>query len=209
VRIVYYSHSGQTKRLVGAAAEGFGAAGLRVEVIHLDTSPHLPFPFPNLPYTFWMMTSTLFRVRLPLAPVVIPTGRAHLVVLAGPTWSFNPSGPILSFLDRHGRQMLEGADVLPLISCRGYWRNHWRVLRGMIRRAGGRSLDPWVVTHPQSEPWRSLGVFLSLMGRRPWRFPVMRRRYPRFGHSGEQVAALRALAREKGAALLSPRPVGP
>ncbi|NDY43254.1 hypothetical protein G3N55_10425 [Dissulfurirhabdus thermomarina] len=189
ILLLFFSLSGQTRRLIRAMADGMRAAGADVVEARLRPERPIPFPLPSLRRTFWMMLRTFFRARTPIRPLApeARSGRFDLVVLAGPTWSFNPSGPVLAFLDRDGAAVLGGRTVLPVISCRGYWRAHWWGLYGRIRRCGGRPLAPWVYTHPVAEPWRTLGVLLTIAGWNVKRVGFLARRYAHYGHSEDQV----------------------
>ena len=221
VLIVSYSFSNQTRKIVravkeglleegglplkgiGSAQAGAGHSGqeepcrIKVRHIRLEPDPPLEFPFGTYARTAVMMVKTFFRMRVPIAPLPGRSQFDHdMVILAGPTWSYNPSGPILSFLDRYAEDFLYGKPVLAVISCRGYWRVHWAYLKWRIRRAGGRPLGPWVFTHPAKEPWRTIGVFLTVAGRHPRRLSFMKKRYRRYGHSRRQIDRAREAARE-------------
>ncbi len=150
-----------------------------------------------------MMVQTFLRKRYPIQPLnPICFDHWDLIILAGPTWSYNPSGPVLSLLDRDGKSLFGGKIVLPFISCRGYWRVHFYGLRALLRRCGATVAAPIVFSHPTPEPWRTIGVFLKLAGKVPeagnsW----FRRFYPKYGHSREQVEDSRKIGVELGEAI--------
>ncbi|MBU1406381.1 MAG: hypothetical protein KKE83_03870 [Proteobacteria bacterium] len=202
VLILYYSLSAQTSGLVhrfGAGLEGQG-----VHLVCERLQPLVPgkFPIGTVPATLVMMLLTFLRVRMPIQPLS-PLCWEHydLIVLAGPTWSYNPSGPVLSLLDRDGARLFAGRQVLPLISCRGYWRMHWLSLRFQLARCGAKVVGRMIFAHPSKEPWRTIGVFLKLAGRVPERSPWLGRYYPRYGHSREQQEEAFALGAAIGQAL--------
>lgn len=119
-------------------------------------------------------------------------GNWDCIILAGPTWSYHPSGPVLDFLDRYGREICAGKRVIPLISCRSYWRWHYWTLKARLQRYGASVAEPIVFTHPIREPWRLIGLVLQLRGKmvrreKSW----FRNHYPGYGHSKQQ--ALEAL----------------
>ena len=88
-----------------------------------------------------MMMLTFFRKRIPIAPLSDKCkGRFDLMILAGPTWSYHPSGPVLSLLDRNDSTLFANQTVISLISCRGYWRMHWFGLRALLKKTAGRGL---------------------------------------------------------------------
>lgn len=208
VLVVFYSFSGQTMGLVSRLALGLKEEGVSVVTEKLAPVKRLRFPIGTVPATIKMMLTTLFRCRVPikeLSPAC--SGDYDLVILAGPTWSYNPSGPVLSFLDRDGRRTLAGKTVMPLISCRGYWRMHWCGLKGKLKRCGAITPNHIVFSHPHAEPWRTIGVFLKLAGKRPERSRFIGRFYKKFGHSRKQMLEAHRFGRQIGVALKEQTPL--
>lgn len=202
VLILYYSLSAQTSGLVHRLGAGLEAQGVQVVCERLQPLAARKFPIGTVPATLFMMLITFLRVRMPIQPLPpVCRERYDLIVLAGPTWSYNPSGPVLSLLDRDGVSLFGGQQVLPLISCRGYWRMHWLSLRFQLARCGAKVVNRMVFAHPSKEPWRTIGVFLKLAGRVPERSGWFSRYYPRYGHSREQQEEAFAFGRAIGQAL--------
>lgn len=201
VLIIYYSHSSQTRNLVSSFAGGLTKKGVEVDVEQLKPVEKLGFPLGSTFATFTMMVATFFRRRNPIHKVTITPKEYDLVVVAGPTWSYNPSGPVLAFLDEYG-ELFANCLVLPFISCRGYWRFHYYILKMSLKIKGSKVLKPMVFKHVGPEPWRTIGVFLKLTGKVPesgksW----MRKYYRKFGHTKEQVAHAAILGEEAGVIL--------
>lgn len=188
VLIVYYSFSGQTQLLMQRMAAGMRDGGVEAEVERLQLVEPIPFPFGTWMEMARVMIYSFFRWRVPIRPVDHLLEKDwDLVILAGPTWSYNPSGPMLYFIDQYGNSLLKGRRVLPFISCRSYWRTHYWALAGILKKSGAEVIKPLVYLHSAAEPWRTVGLFLQLVGRLPrletsW----FRKRYPRYGHSREQ-----------------------
>ena len=187
VLILYYSLSAQTSGLVHRLGAGLEEQGVHWVCERLQPLVPRHFPIGTVPATLFMMLITFLRTRMPIQPLPLSCWeRYDLIVLAGPTWSYNPSGPVLSLLDRDGARLFSGQQVLPLISCRGYWRMHWLSLRWQLARCGAKVVNKMIFAHPSKEPWRTIGVFLKLAGRVPERSRWFGRHYPRYGHSREQ-----------------------
>lgn len=187
VLILYYSLSAQTSGLVHRLGAGLEEQGVQLVCERLQPFAPRHFPLGTVPATLFMMLTTFLRTRMPIQPLPPSCWEDYdLLVLAGPTWSYNPSGPVLSLLDRDGARLFAGRQVLPLISCRGYWRMHWLSLRWQLVRCGAKVVGRMIFAHPSKEPWRTLGVFLKLAGRVPERSRWLGRYYPRYGHSREQ-----------------------
>lgn len=198
VLVLFYSFSGQSGGLVQRLTAALREEGITVHSERLQPAIPLRFPVGTIPRTIRMMLTTLFRQRAPILPPQIPPLPGYqLVILAGPTWSFNPSGPVLTLLDQYP-DLLHGKPVLALISCRGYWRRHWRYLQNRLRRLGAQPLGPLVFDHPQPEPWRTIGVFLKIAGTAPERSPLIGRVYRRFGHNREQFDEAGRLGHDLG-----------
>ncbi|MEN8143254.1 MAG: hypothetical protein ABFQ82_06615, partial [Thermodesulfobacteriota bacterium] len=194
VLFIYYSFSGQTTGLLNNLAAGLRQEGLLVNFIKLRPVTPLRFPVGSLLGTFKMMVTTAFRQRVPIYDLE-PRAREEydMIILAGPTWSYNPSGPILDFIDHFGEKLLKDKTVLPLISCRGYWRMHWLGLKRLLTDCGASVPNRIIFSHPLPEPWRTIGVFLKIAGKAPERSRLLSRYYKRYGHSREQLVEAEAM----------------
>jgi hypothetical protein len=188
ILIIYFSFSSQTNNLIHAMMKGVQKYGVEVVKERLRAEDKLRFPIGSVTGTLRMMLVTFFRKRFPIN-VIDPRcfGEFDLIILAGPTWSYNPSGPVLSLLDRDGRRLFEGKLLIPLISCRGYWRMHWIGLKRLLYKKGAKVINVIVFSHPAKEPWRTLGVFLKLAGRVPEKKSWFADRYRKYGHSRAQI----------------------
>ncbi|MEN8189761.1 MAG: hypothetical protein ABFS19_07930 [Thermodesulfobacteriota bacterium] len=200
VLVVYYSFSHQTLNLLKGLTQGLEENGVEVTWESLRTVEPLRFPIGTVLSTVWMMLLTFFRKRYAIKEISPDCFSSwDLIILAGPTWSYNPSGPVLSLFDRDGERLFKGQLVMPFISCRGYWRMHLFGLRRLLKKCGAETTDPIVFSHPTMEPWRTIGVFLKLAGKVPeagtsW----FRRFYPKYGHSRKQVAEALEIGRVLG-----------
>jgi hypothetical protein len=188
VLLIYFSFSGQTGVLINRFATGLKEQGVEVFFEKLKPVKHLRFPLGGIFRTFSMMLTTFFRIRVPIQELSSKCDQEYdLIILAGPTWSYNPSGPMLFFLDKYGQEVLEGREVLPLISCRGYWKMHWSGLRKKLQKCGAHFSNVIAFSHPNAEPWCTIGVFLKIAGKNPERSGLISKYYDRFGHSNEQM----------------------
>jgi len=196
VLVIYFSFSSQTRNLIRSIIAGLEEKDMVVRTEVIRPVEPLHFPLGNYFRTVRMMLLTSIRQpRMEIEPIGDQCLEEYdLVLLAGPTWSYNPSAPMLSFLRRDGKRVLRGKKVVPLISCRGYWRLHLWGLKRLLRRCQATILAPIIFTHTTSEPWRTIGVFLKMAGKVPesnksW----FRRFYPKYGHNRDQIATARLL----------------
>ena len=206
ILILSYSYSHQTRNLLKNLVIGLEKSEIEIVWERLLPLQELRFPIGTIPSTVLMMSQTFFRKRYPVHPVDPRIfDQWDLILLAGPTWSYNPSGVVLSFLDRDGDRLFNGQAVLPLISCRGYWRVHFWGLRSLLKKCGAKTVcSPIVFTHPNSEPWNTIGVFLKLAGKMPERGKGwFRKHYPKYGHSRLQMETAYELGQQLGQELTS------
>lgn len=206
VLVVSYSYSHQTRNLLKGLIRGMEEEEVEVKWERVSPLQELRFPIGTIPSTVVMMLKTFLRKRFPVKPLKSSVFQQwDLIILAGPTWSYNPSGPILSLLDRDGKRLFSSQSVLPMISCRGYWRVHYWGLRSLLKKCGAKTISsPIVFSHPTPEPWRTIGVFLKLAGKDPeigssW----FCRLYPKYGHSRKQMQLAYELGKDLGRDIMS------
>jgi len=187
ILILSYSFSGQTSGLLRQIQGALIKEGHLVAKERITPCQPLKFPTSSVVSCLKMMVTTFLRLRVPIQDLSVTCHQQFdLILLAGPTWSYNPSGPVLSLLDRDGAALFKGQIVLPVISCRGYWRLHSYGLNRILKRCGATIPNTIVFSHPHKEPWRTIGVFLKISGMAPERWPFLSRYYSHFGHSKEQ-----------------------
>ncbi|WP_457573159.1 flavodoxin family protein [Desulfolithobacter sp.] len=204
VLLLYFSFSSQTKNLIQALSDGLEDHNVLIVRERLRPVTKLRFPIGTIPRTIWLMLLTFFRKRVPIHPLSEQAFADYdLIILAGPTWSYNPSGPVLALFDRDGKKLFSSKKVLPLISCRGYWRMHWWGLKALLKKCHANVVNLIVFTHPNPEPWRTLGVFLKLAGRTPERNSWMSKYYRKYGHTRDQLAQAHSYGDRLGAALVN------
>ena len=93
ILILYYSYSHQTTNLLKKLIVGLEESDIDVTLERIIPERRLAFPIGTIPATVLMMFKTFLRIRFPaksLNPKVF--SRWDLIIVAGPTWSFNPAG---------------------------------------------------------------------------------------------------------------------
>jgi len=202
VCIIYFSLSGQSRGLINLLAAGLRSQGVEVFIEQVVARQRVGFPFYSVFKTLIMMLLTFFRKRIAILPLSDNCFHTYdSYVLAGPTWSYNPSGPVLDLLDRYGERLFNGRRVIPLISCRGYYRMHEWGLRKSLQSCGAQVADSIIVHHPVKEPWSTIGVFLRSAGYHPEKIPLLATRYNHFGHSVDQLLEVKSKGSSLGAQL--------
>ncbi len=205
VLIVFYSFTSQTSILIKKFVEGLEGEGIDVAFERLQPIDPYQFPFKTNLSLAVAMLRTFLRQRMTISPVSpLCYENWDCIVLAGPTWSYHPSGPMLDFLDRFGRQVCAENKVLPFISCRSYWRLHLWTIQHRLRLFNAKLVPPIIFDHPIREPWRFIGLVLQLRGKMVRRKNSwFRKHYPGYGHSTQQGDEAMAAGRKVALDLLA------
>lgn len=190
VVIFYYSLSQQTKRIVESFKDGLVTSGVEVDLCLIEPTTPLTLPLKSNLSLFSAMWKPFWRRRCAIKLPILKHKDYDHVIIAGPTWSYQPSAPILSFLDEYGAQYLVGKKVSFLISCRSFWRTHYWALRSQCTKIGASPAKASIFEHSTNEPWCTLGLLMWLRGIHHSKLPLwFQKRYPNYGHSEAQVVA--------------------
>ena len=150
VLIVYYSLTKQSGRVADAMAEAFQARGCEATKALIEFTDERWVPklsqFP-MKRPIPQIASILFaQLRHKTGEIRIPpeaeAGEYDLVVLASPTWWFQTSMPIRSYLESPGAQAVLNRKPFATASIsRRYYSINLRQQRKLAERAGGRFID--------------------------------------------------------------------
>jgi len=189
VLIVYYSFTQQTHKLVERFRDGLAYMGIQVELCCLRPAVPIACPVTSNISLIKRMWDPFLRKRVTINPPLIKSDSYNHIVICGPTWSYQPSGPVLDFLDRYGKTYLENTNVSFLISCRASWRTHFFCIRKICRKLGANvNSQPTVFQHQVSEPWRTIGLLFWVRGYRQNELPAwLSKRYSHYGHTEKQL----------------------
>jgi hypothetical protein len=186
--IVYYSFTQQTRIQVKLFVEGLEEQGVDCVLERLTPTHPYELPFTSTWTLSVAMIQTFLRKKMEILPISTNCFESYdCVIIAGPTWSYHPSGPVLYFIDKYGKKVCGGKLVVPLISCRSYWRIHFWSIKRKLGNCDARVAQPIVYAHPIKEPWRLVGLLMQLRGKmvrkkNSW----FRKHYPGYGHSKKQ-----------------------
>ncbi|CAG37798.1 unknown protein [Desulfotalea psychrophila LSv54] len=188
VLIVYYSLTNQTRGLLEAYSSGLSDPKICLEICSLHPLHPLRLPLRSNFSLLKAMWQPFWRRRCQIEDPCLQRSHYDHIIIAGPTWSFQPSAPILAFWQDYG-DIVAATRVDFLISCRSCWRNHYWGLRRLCKKHGGLPGEPLLFEHASDEPWCTIGLLLYLRGIYANRLPLwLKKRYPFFGHSYNQWA---------------------
>lgn len=206
VVIVFFSFTGQTRRVAEVMAEAFRELGWQVidAPVRL-TDERYPLSVPWRPFwrrlLGWIPPQVLGRTCGVAVPPDVSAGAVacDLVCIGSPTWWLLPAMPLTSFLrDPSARRLLDGRPFAVFAVARAFWRlNAWRV-RTLARRCGGRHLASRGFVFPgnQLQSFATLASYLrtGVSRERWWGVPL----YP-YGLTPDALRAARAFATELAA----------
>lgn len=187
VLVVYYSQTGQLRRVAESLCAPLTAAGIEVDWCALQPQQAYPFPWPFFRF-FDQFPETVHLDPPALQALSIDPARHYdLVVLAYTVWFLSPAPPVTAFLkSADARQLLANRPVVTLIACRNMWLLAQEIVKDLLAKAGARLCDNIVLTDRGS----ALTTFVTtprwmLTGRQEafWRV------FPRAGLDEQQIAA--------------------
>jgi menaquinone-dependent protoporphyrinogen IX oxidase len=167
VLLLYYSYTGQAKKVLDAAGEVFRSRGYDVTEAPIEfTDPRYAERFSRFPmrrvwpeFLGMLPAQTLQRTGDIRTPDAVRTGDYDLICIGSPTWWDTVSMPLRTFLTSHeARNLLDGKRFAVFVVCRRKWRKNLAGVRKLAEKKGGRYVDGIHFTYPGGE----LSSMLSL-----------------------------------------------
>ena len=173
VLFVYYSHTGQAKRVCDAMAEVLRGRGCDVSQAGIEfTDPHYAKNFKQFPFrhaVFSILPLLWPQLRRKTGQIGIPEeakqGDYDLVCFGSPTWFFTTAMPLRSYLKSdEARTVLAGKPFTAYVVCRRYWSVNLKEVKKLGTAQGGKYVDGIRFTYEGGQI-RSLLALLSYFGK--------------------------------------------
>ncbi len=202
VLFVYYSYTGQTQKVLDAAAEVFRQRGCEVHTAPIEfvdakySEPFTRFPMRKVWPDMLSVLSAQNRgetgeIR---TPDTVRDGEYDLICLGSPTWWRTVSMPMRSFLEStESRPLLEGKPYAVFTVCRRYWRENLEAVRELADKQGGRFADSIHFGYPGGQLASMLSL-TSYLGSGEYRDRYLGMRIPSTNISDAQVEQARGFA---------------
>lgn len=202
VLFVYYSYTGQTRKVLDVAAEAFRERGCEVHTAPIEfIDPQYSEPFTRFPMRkVWPdMLSVLSaqhkgekgEIRTPDA---VRDGEYDLICLGSPTWWKTVSMPMRSFLEsQEAASLLNGKPFAVFTVCRRYWRENHEAVLELAGKQGGRFVDSIHFGYPGGQ-LQSMLSLTSYLGSGEHRDKYLGVRIPKTNISTEQLDQTRKFA---------------
>lgn len=122
VHVIYYTQSGQLKKVVDRIVLPLQNANAEVSFYQIVAKPSFPFPWPSEKFfDVFPETFSAIPCNFTVEPDLPDTG-SDLLILAYSPWYLSPSLPFTSFLiSNTGKKFLHNKNVITVIACRNMW----------------------------------------------------------------------------------------
>lgn len=202
VLLLYYSYTGQARKVLGAAGEVFRERGWEVHSAPiLFTDPRYADRFSRFPMNhMWrdflsmLPAQTLKATGEIRTPDEVRRTDYDLICIGSPTWWRDVSMPLRSFLrSAEARPLLNGKPFAVFVVCRRYWKENLNAVRKLAEKAGGRYEGGIHFGYPGDQV-RSMLALTSYLGSGEYREKYLGVRLPATNISADQLDEARRFA---------------
>ncbi|MFN8071313.1 MAG: flavodoxin family protein [Mycobacterium sp.] len=216
VLLVYYSYTGQARKVLEAAGEVFRERGCEVHAAPIEfTDPRYAQRFSRFPMEhMWrdflgmLPAQTLKATGEIRIPDEVRRGDYDLICIGSPTWWRDVSMPLRSFLKSgEARPLLQDKPFAVFVVCRRYWKENLNAVRKLAEKAGGRYEGGIHFGYPGDQV-RSMLSLTSYLGSGQYRDRYLGVRIPATNISEDQLEETRRFAGQLADRLLAKRGPG-
>jgi menaquinone-dependent protoporphyrinogen IX oxidase len=202
VLLLYYSYTGQARKVLDAAGEVFAERGFEVATAPIEfTDPRYAERFSRFPMNHvWRDFIGMLPAQTRKATGEIRTPDEvrrtdyDLICIGSPTWWRDVSMPLRSFLtSNEARPLLGGKPFAVFVVCRRYWRENLKAVRKLAEKAGGRYEGAVHFGYPGDQV-RSMLSLTSYLGSGQYRDRYLGLRIPTTNISEAQLDESRRFA---------------
>lgn len=157
ILLLYYSYTGQARKVLEAAGEVFRERGCDVTTAGIEfTDQRYAEKFSRFPmHRVWpdMLSVLPAQIRGETGEIRTPDAvrdqQYDLICIGSPTWWRTASMPIRSFLQSdEAQKLLSDTPFAVFAVCRRYWRENLDAVRALAEKQGGRYLDGMHCAYP-------------------------------------------------------------
>ena len=217
VLLLYYSYTGQARKVLDAAGEVFEERGCEVYRAPIEfTDPRYAERFSRFPMArVWrdflgmLPAQTMKATGAIRTPDEVRRGDYDLICIGSPTWWRDVSMPLRSFLkSAEAPPLLGGTPFAVFAVCRRYWRENLNAVRKLAEKAGGRYVGGIHFGYPGDQV-RSMLSLTSYLGSGEYRDRYLGVRIPATNISPDQLDESRRFAADLAARVFAKPARGP
>lgn len=202
VLLLYYSYTGQSRKVLETAGEVFRERGCDVRAAEIEfTDKRYAERFSRFPMRrVWpdMLSVSRAQSRGATGEIRIPDavrdGDYDLICIGSPTWWRTVSMPLRSFLETaEARNLIADKPFAVFVVCRRYWRENFQAVRELGEKLGGRYLGGIHFEYPGGQ-LRSMLSLTSFLGSGQYRERYLGVRIPPTNVQPDQLEQTRKFA---------------
>lgn len=202
VLLLYYTYTGQSLKVLEAAADVFRDRGCEVHKAEIEfTDRRYAQHFSRFPMRrVWPDMLSVFPAQVRRAtgeirtPETVRDGDYDLICIGSPTWWRTVSMPMRTFLKSgEARELLDGKPFAVFVVCRRYWRENYTAVRKLAAKQGGRYVGGVHHAYPGDQV-RSMLSLTSYLGTGEYRDRYLGVRIPTTNVQPEQLEQTRTFA---------------
>jgi len=147
VLVLYYSQSGQMKKMVDSVTEPLKASeDVAVDYRKIKPVNKYPYPWPFYPF-FDAFPEAIFMNGCDVEPLENLADDYDLIILGYTIWFLSPSIPVTGFMkSEQAKALFKGKPVVTLIACRDMWVMAQEKMKKLINDVGATLMDNVVLT---------------------------------------------------------------
>lgn len=202
VLLLYYSFSGQSRKVLQTAGEVFAERGYDVVEAAIEfTDPTYSPRFAQFPLKrVWPDMFSVLKAQQRgetgeiRTPDAVRDGDYDLICIGSPTWWETVSMPLRSFLKSdEAANLLSNKPFAVFVVCRKFWLDNLNAVRELAQAQGGRFVDEIHFTYP-GDTVRSMLALTSFLGSGQYRKRYLGLPMPPTNVQPEQFAQTRSFA---------------
>jgi flavodoxin len=146
VLVLYYSQSGQLKRVVDSFIKNLPDKDVSVDLKKIEPKNFYPYPWPFYKFAIEFPESVLME-GCEIEDMQNLSDDYDLIILAYTIWFLAPSPPIVAFMKSHKAKIIfKDKPVVTLIACRDMWVMAQEKMKSLLDDVGAKLIDNVALT---------------------------------------------------------------
>ena len=147
VLVLYYSQSGQMKKMVDAVTAPLKESGdVVIDYRKIKPVNRYPYPWPFYPF-FDAFPEAIYMNGCEVEPMEDVSDDYDLIILGYTIWFLSPSIPVTGFMQsEQAKDLFKGKPVVTLIACRDMWVMAQEKMKSLLKDVDATLIDNVVLT---------------------------------------------------------------
>jgi flavodoxin len=146
VLVLYYSQSGQLKRVIESFTTDLGDENIQVTVKAIQPKTHYPYPWPFYKFAIEFPEAALME-GCEVEEIEGLEDDYDLIILGYTIWFLSPSSPIVGFMrSAQAKKIFKNKPVVTLIACRDMWVMAQEKMKELLEGVGAKLIDNVALT---------------------------------------------------------------